>query len=97
MPVVAAMGGHVCVPDLTVVLTASAETLRRRVRGKDAAERAFDELTQDDGYWVRERAFYVWLQEAVAELGLPRFRVEIMDTDGLSPAEVADRVEGLVS
>ena len=97
MPVVSAMGGHICVPDLTVVLTASAETLRRRVRGKDATERAFDELTQDDGYWERERAFYNWLQEAVAELGLPRFRVEIMNTDGLSPAEVADRVEVLVS
>lgn len=97
MPVIAAMGGHVCVPNLTVVLTASAETLRRRVRGKGAAERAFDELTQDDEYWERELAFYRWLRDAVAELGLPEFRVEIVDTDRLAPAEVADRFEGLVS
>lgn len=97
IPVVAAMGGHVCVPNLTVVLTASAETLRQRIRGKDATERVFDELTQDDEYWMRELAFYQWLREAVAELGLPEFRVEFVDTDGLSPAEVADRVERLVS
>lgn len=96
MPVVAAMGGHVCVPNVTVVLTASAGTLRRRIHGKDAAERAFDELTQDDGYWEREMAFYRWLKEAVAELGMPEFRVEIVDTDGLAPAEVADRVDGLL-
>ena len=94
--VLTAMSGHICVPDTTIVLTASIEALRERIAAKEPSERAFDELTRNYGYWERELAFYRWLKEAVAESGLPPFRVEILETDNLSPDSLADRVERLI-
>lgn len=97
MPMLELMGGHVCVPNKTVVLTASPETLRRRVSEKKPSERVFDELTQNYDYWEQESAFYHWLREAVAEVGLPQFQVEIVNTDNLSSDEVVECVGRLIS
>lgn len=97
MPMLELMAGHVCVPNKTVVLTASPETLLRRVSEKERSERIFDELTQNYDYWEQESAFYYWLQEAVAEIGLPQFQVEIVNTDNLSPDEVVECVDKLIS
>ena len=91
------MGGHVCVPNKTIVLIASPETLRRRVSEKDPSERIFDELTQNYDYLERESAFYYWLREAVAEIGMPQFQIEIVNTDNLSSDEVVDYVDRLIS
>lgn len=88
MPMLELMGGHVCVPNKTIILTASPETLRRRVSEKEPSERVFDELTLNYDYWEQESAFYHWLREAIAEVGLPQFQVEIVNTDNLSSAEV---------
>lgn len=97
MPMLKLMGGHVCVPNKTVVLTASPETLRRRISGKDPSERVFDELTQNNDYLEQELDFYHWLRDAIAEVGLPQFQVEIVNTDNLSPDEVVDYVDRLIS
>ena len=97
LPVLTAMSGHICVPDTTIVLTASIETLRERIAVKDPTERAFDELTQNYAYWERELVFYRWLQRAVSDARHPPFRVEILETDKLEPEEVASRVEHLIS
>ena len=97
MPMLELMAGHVCVPNRTVVLIASPETLRRRVSEKEPSERAFDELTENHDYRERESAFYHWLKEAVAEVGLPQFQVDIVNTDNLSPDEVVECVDRLIS
>ena len=97
MPMLELMRGHVCVPNKTVVLTASPETLRRRISEKDPSERVFDDLTQNHDYWEQESAFYHWLREAVAEIGLPQFQIEIVNTDELSSDEVVDYVDRLIS
>ncbi|MDP1525681.1 MAG: pyruvate kinase [Rhodocyclaceae bacterium] len=97
MPILELMGGHICVPNKTVVLTASPETLRQRVSEKELSERVFDELTQNYDYWERESAFYHWLREAVAEVGLPQFQVELVNTDNLSSEEVVEYVGRLIS
>lgn len=91
------MGGHVCVPNKTIILTASPKILQQRISEKTPSERIFDELTQNYTYWERESAFYHWLQEAVAEVGLPQFQVKIVNTDNLSPDEVAECVDRLIS
>lgn len=97
MPMLELMGGHVFVPNKTIVLTASSEMLQRRISQKEPSERVFDELTQNYDYWKRESDFYHWLQEAVADLGLPQFQVEIVNTDNLSPDEVVEYVGRLIS
>lgn len=97
IPMLKLMAGHVCVPNKTVVLIASPETLRRRISEKEPSERVFDELTQNHDYWERESAFYHWLKEAVAEVGLPQFQVDIVNTDNLSPDEVVECVGRLIS
>jgi deoxyadenosine/deoxycytidine kinase len=97
MPMLQLMGGHVCIPNKTVVLTASPETLRRRISEKNPSERVFDELTQNYDYWEQELAFYHWLREAVAEVGLTQFQIEIVNTDDLSSDEVVDYVDRLIS
>jgi pyruvate kinase len=97
MPMLELMGGHVCVPNKTVVLTASPETLRRRISEKDPSERVFDELTQNYDYSEQELAFYHWLRDAVSEVGLPQFQVEIVNTDDLSSDEVVNYVNRLIS
>ena len=97
LPVLEGMSGHVCIPNTTVILTASLETLRKRISTKDSSERAFDELTQNYAYWERELLFYGWLKQAIAEVGLPQYRVEILDTDNLSFDAVASHVESLVA
>ena len=91
------MGGHICVPNKTIILIASPETLGRRISEKQPSERVFDELTQNFDYWEREVAFYYWLQEAVAELGMPQFQVDIVNTDKLNSDEVVKYVFGLIS
>jgi pyruvate kinase/thymidylate kinase len=91
------MGGHIFVPNKTVVLMASPETLRRRVLEKEPSEREYDELTQNYDYWEQESAFYHWLRKAVTEVGLPQFRVEIVNTDNLTADEVFECVDRLIS
>jgi len=97
IPMLKFMSGHVCVPNKTIVLTASAETLRRRVSEKDLSERVFDELTQDSVYLEQESAFYHWLREAVEEVGMPQFQVEIVKTDDFSSDEIFNYVDKLIS
>jgi pyruvate kinase/thymidylate kinase len=96
MQILEAMGGHICIPNKTIVLTASPESLCRRISGKDLSERVFDELTQNHDYWKRELAFYYWLKDAIAEIELPQFQLEIVNTDDLSPDEVFDYVNSLI-
>jgi len=96
MQVLEAMSGHICIPNKTIVLTASPESLCRRISVKDPSERVFDELTQNHDYWERELEFYFWLKDAITEIGLPQFQLEIVNTDDLSPDEVFDYVNSLI-
>ena len=96
MPVLRSLAGHICVPEKTVVLTASLETLWKRISEKSADEAAYDLLTQNYDYWSRELGFYKWLQNALSELQIEGVKLEFIATDDLTPHEVVDCIEQIL-